>query len=123
MLYAGSTPVGFTMPLVPARRPLHELLGPRSRHELFPNAHWSFLIHTARNLARAFAVLHERNVVIGDVNSNNIVVCADSTARLIDCDSFAVDSLKPASRAFPGRRTARRYGCGQSQTRPARRER
>jgi DNA-binding helix-hairpin-helix protein with protein kinase domain len=88
MLYAGSTPVGFTMPLVPAQRPLHELLGPRSRHELFPNAHWSFLIHTARNLARAFAVLHERNVVIGDVNSNNIVVCGDSTARLIDCDSF-----------------------------------
>ena len=69
MLYAGSTPVGFTMPLVPAQRPLHELLGPRSRHELFPNAHWSFLIHTARNLARAFGVLHERNVVIGDVNS------------------------------------------------------
>jgi DNA-binding helix-hairpin-helix protein with protein kinase domain len=88
MLYAGTTPVGFTMPLVPAQRPLHELLGPRSRHELFPNAHWSFLIHTARNLARAFAVLHERNVVIGDVNSNNIVVCGDSTARLIDCDSF-----------------------------------
>jgi DNA-binding helix-hairpin-helix protein with protein kinase domain len=88
MLYAGTRPVGFAMPLVAAQRPLHELLGPRSRHELFPNAHWSFLIHTARNLARAFAVLHERSVVIGDVNSNNIVVCGDSTAKLIDCDSF-----------------------------------
>ena len=61
MLYAGTRPVGFAMPLVAAQRPLHELLGPRSRHELFPNAHWSFLIHAARNLARAFAVLHERN--------------------------------------------------------------
>lgn len=88
MLYAGAKPVGFTMPLLSAQRPLHELLGPRSRHELFPNAHWSFLIHTGRNVARAFAVLHERNVIVGDVNSNNIVVNDDSTARLIDCDSF-----------------------------------
>jgi DNA-binding helix-hairpin-helix protein with protein kinase domain len=88
MLYAGAKPVGFTMPLLAAQRPLHELLGPRSRHEQFPGANWSFLIHTARNLARAFAVLHERNVVVGDVNSNNIVVCGDSTSRLIDCDSF-----------------------------------
>jgi DNA-binding helix-hairpin-helix protein with protein kinase domain len=88
MLYSGARPVGFTMPLLAAQRPLHELLGPRSRHELFPSANWSFLIHTARNLARAFVVLHERDVVVGDVNSNNIVVCGDSTARLIDCDSF-----------------------------------
>jgi DNA-binding helix-hairpin-helix protein with protein kinase domain len=88
LVYDGARPVGFTMPLLEAQRPLHELLGPRSRHELFPNAHWSFLIHTARNLARAFAVLHERNVIVGDVNSNNIVICGDSTARLIDCDSF-----------------------------------
>jgi DNA-binding helix-hairpin-helix protein with protein kinase domain len=88
LLYRGPTPVGFTMPLLTAQRPLHELLGPRSRQELFPGAQWSFLIHTARNIARAFAVLHERNVVVGDVNSNNIVICGDSTARLIDCDSF-----------------------------------
>jgi DNA-binding helix-hairpin-helix protein with protein kinase domain len=88
LVYEGTTPVGFTMPLLNGQRPLHELLGPRSRHESFPNAHWSFLIHTARNLARAFAVLHDRNVVVGDVNSNNIVICGDSTARLIDCDSF-----------------------------------
>ena len=88
LVYEGSRAVGFTMPLLAAQRPLHELLGPRSRQEYFPGAHWKFLIHTGTNLARAFAVLHERDVVVGDVNSNNVVVCADSTARLIDCDSF-----------------------------------
>ena len=88
MLYARAKPVGFTMPLLETERPLHELFGPRSRHERFPHANWTFLIHTARNLARAFSVLHERQIVVGDVNSNNIVVRGDSTARLIDCDSF-----------------------------------
>lgn len=90
LVYDGSRAVGFTMPLLAAQHPLHELIGPRSRHEHFPRAHWKFLIHTAANLARAFAVLHERGVVVGDVNSNNVVVCDDSTARLIDCDSFQV---------------------------------
>ena len=88
MLYAGAKAVGFTMPMLSAQHPLHQLFGPKSRHELFPGAHWKFLIHTGRNLARAFAVLHERNIVVGDVNSNNIVVGGDSTTRLIDCDSF-----------------------------------
>jgi len=90
LIHDGARAVGFTMPLLAAQHPLHELLGPRSRQELFPRAHWKFLIHTAVNLARAFSVLHERGVVVGDVNSNNVVVCADSTARLIDCDSFQV---------------------------------
>ncbi len=90
LVYDGARPVGFTMPLLAAQRPLHELIGPRSRQEHFPRAHWKFLIHTGANLARAFSVLHERGVVVGDVNSNNVVVCADSTARLIDCDSFQV---------------------------------
>ncbi len=90
LVFDGPRPVGFTMPLLSAQRPLHELLGPRSRQEHFPGAQWKFLIHTGANLARAFAVLHERGVVVGDVNSNNVVVGADSTARLIDCDSFQV---------------------------------
>lgn len=90
LVYDGARPVGFTMPLLSAQHPLHELLGPRSRQEHFPRAHWKFLIHTGANLARAFSVLHERGVVVGDVNSNNVVVCPDSTARLIDCDSFQV---------------------------------
>jgi DNA-binding helix-hairpin-helix protein with protein kinase domain len=88
MLYKGATPVGFTMPRLSAQQPLHDLFGPRRRQALFPNAHWSFLVHTGINVSRAFEVLHDRNVIVGDVNSNNVVVFRDATARLIDCDSF-----------------------------------
>jgi DNA-binding helix-hairpin-helix protein with protein kinase domain len=92
MLYKDVQPVGFTMPLLSSQHPLHDLFGPRRRQALFPNAHWSFLVHTAINLSRAFEVLHDRNVVVGDVNSNNVVVFRDSTSRLIDCDSFQIRS-------------------------------
>ena len=48
------------------------------------------MIHTGLNLSRSFEVMHGRSVVIGDVNSNNVVVHRNSTTHLIDCDSFQV---------------------------------
>ncbi len=90
MLYRSSRPVGFTMPRLDGQSPLHDLLGPKRRQDLFPHAHWKFLIHTAINLARSFEVLHGRNIVVGDVNSSNIFVQRDSVTHLIDCDSFQI---------------------------------
>ncbi len=89
-LHKGSRHVGFTMPLLASQSPLHDLIGPKRRQDLFPHAHWKFLIHTAINLARAFEVLHARGVVVGDVNSSNIFVHRDSLTHLIDCDSFQI---------------------------------
>jgi DNA-binding helix-hairpin-helix protein with protein kinase domain len=90
LLHKGSRPVGFTMPLLASQSPLHDLIGPKRRQDLFPHAHWKFLIHTAINLARSFEVLHGRGVVVGDVNSSNIFVHRDSMTHLIDCDSFQI---------------------------------
>jgi len=90
MVYEGVRPVGFTMPLLAGQHPLHDLVGPKRRQALFPGAHWNFLVHAALNLARAFEVLHARGVVVGDVNSNNVVVHRDATTHLIDCDSFQI---------------------------------
>ena len=83
-------PAGFLMPRLASQLPLHELFGPRRRQELFPDAHWSFLVHAALNVARAFEALHERDIVAGDVNSNNLVIHANSKTRFIDCDSFQI---------------------------------
>src|SRR5664279_1379669 len=63
MLYKDARAVGFTMPMLTSQHPLHDLFGPKRRQALFPNAHWSFLVHTGINLARAFEVLHGRNIV------------------------------------------------------------
>ena len=66
------------------------LYGPKSRLTDFPNATWPFLVHTAMNAARAFAVIHEQGLVIGDVNQSNLFVSDKSTVKLIDCDSFQI---------------------------------
>ena len=102
MLYKDTQAVGFTMPMLTSQHPLHDLFGPKRRQALFPNAHWSFLVHTGINLARAFEVLHDRDIVVGDVNSNNVVVYPDSTARLIDCDSFQIRGSRELFRCNVG---------------------
>lgn len=84
--------VGFVMPLVSQDEfyELHNLFAPVSRRKYFPQAGWGFLVHVARNLARAFAALHGHGHLMGDVNSRNILVSAQGLVRLIDTDSFQV---------------------------------
>ncbi|MDQ2654374.1 MAG: hypothetical protein M3Z20_15175 [Chloroflexota bacterium] len=88
---------GIVMPRMSGFAEVHHLNGPRSRIATFPHADWTFLIHTAANIARAFANLHQTGTVIGDVNDRNVLVSAQGTARLIDCDSFQISS---GSRVF-----------------------
>lgn len=83
---------GFVMPRVMARRDIHELYSPKSRSEAFPEADFRFLVHTAGNIARAFAVVHAHGHIVGDVNHGNLLVGPDGTVMMIDCDSFQVAS-------------------------------
>ena len=85
---------GLIMPLVDpaAYTEIHNLFGPASRRKHFPKADWAFLIHVARNVARAFTVIHGGSHVVGDVSSRNILVSQQGTLKLIDTDSFQVHS-------------------------------
>jgi DNA-binding helix-hairpin-helix protein with protein kinase domain len=81
---------GFLMPNIQDYAPIHRLYNPGERKRHFPNADWSFLVATARNVAAAFAVIHSRGHVIGDVNQNNLLVAKNTTIKLLDCDSFQI---------------------------------
>ena len=81
---------GFIMPAVRGHKAAHLLYSPRSRRSEFAGADYKFLVHVAGNVARAFAVVHQQGHVIGDVNHSGVLVGADGTAHLIDCDSFQV---------------------------------
>ncbi|MFC4452328.1 hypothetical protein [Deinococcus sonorensis] len=83
---------GLLMPLVSPDeyREIHDLFGPASRRKYFPGTDWSFLVHVARNVARAFAVMHLSGHVVGDVSSRNLMVSPQGTVRLIDTDSFQI---------------------------------
>ncbi len=82
--------VGFMMPKAQAAKEAHILYGPKSRRREFPNAGFRFLVHAAMNVARAFAVIHERGIVIGDVNERLAMIDQDAVVRIIDCDSFQI---------------------------------
>ncbi len=88
----GGPVVGFLMQEISGRDSIHAVYSPLDRRETRPKAAWDFLLHVARNVAAAFAALHARGHVVGDVNQGNLVVGDDGTVVLIDCDSFQVDA-------------------------------
>jgi DNA-binding helix-hairpin-helix protein with protein kinase domain len=94
LLYIGKNgPVcGFVMSRITDCEPIHKVYGPSHRKESFPNADWKFLVRTAKNLAAAFYIIHKYGYVIGDVNEGNILVTKKACVRLIDCDSFQVQT-------------------------------
>jgi DNA-binding helix-hairpin-helix protein with protein kinase domain len=81
--------IGFLMPAAKGKE-VHILYSPKNRLNEFEHVSVPFLIHTAANIARAFAVVHDCGQVIGDVNHGNMVVSKDGTIKLIDCDSFQI---------------------------------
>ncbi len=94
--------IGFVMPRVDRAAEVHTLHSPKSRLQKFPDATWAFLIHTAANIARAVATVHEAGFVIGDVNPKNILVTRQGTVALLDCDSFQFTSAGTTYRCEAG---------------------
>jgi DNA-binding helix-hairpin-helix protein with protein kinase domain len=88
----GGQVVGFLMPKVVGKDPVHMVYSPAHRRQDRPKAAWNFLIFVARNTAAAFGVLHSHGHVLGDVNQGNILVGGDSKVILIDSDSFQVNA-------------------------------
>lgn len=86
---SGGKVVGFLMPKITAHD-VHKIYGPKNRQQILPQADWRFLVRVALNTARAFAVVHEAGLLVGDVNHGGVMVSADATVRLIDCDSFQI---------------------------------
>lgn len=88
----GGPAVGFLMPKVSGREPVHMVYSPAHRRQERPKAGWDFLLFVARNTAAAFEVVHSHGHVLGDVNQGNVMVGGDSKVVLIDCDSCQVDA-------------------------------
>jgi len=84
--------VGFLMPKISSRTPVHILYSPAHRRQDYPQAAWDFLLFVARNTAAAFAAIHSHGHVLGDVNQGNVLVGTDSKVVLIDTDSFQINA-------------------------------
>lgn len=88
----GGPVIGFLMPKVSGKDPIHMVYSPAHRRQDYPKAAWDFLLFVARNIAASFATIHGHGHVIGDVNQNSFMVGRDSKVVLIDSDSFQVNA-------------------------------
>jgi DNA-binding helix-hairpin-helix protein with protein kinase domain len=88
----GVASVGYLMPLAAGYEPIHQLYTPKSRRQRFPQADWGFLLRVAKNFAAAMARVHDHGVIIGDVNLGNVLVAGAAGVRLIDTDSFHIET-------------------------------
>lgn len=88
----GGPVIGFLMPKVSNKDPVHMVYSPAHRRQDYPKAAWDFLLFAARNIAASFETLHAHGHVIGDVNQNSFMVGRDSKVVLIDSDSFQVNA-------------------------------
>jgi len=88
------TIIGFIMPRIRGMRPIIDFYNPRTRRQHCPLFNYQYLVRTARNLAAAFAALHNSGYCVGDVNESNILVSDTALVSLVDTDSFQVPDLK-----------------------------
>lgn len=85
--------VGFIMEYLNLNdfKEIHLLYGTKDRKKYFDYADWGFMVHSAKNLACAVETLHNKGIVIGDINESNILVDKNAMIKLIDCDSYQVE--------------------------------
>jgi DNA-binding helix-hairpin-helix protein with protein kinase domain len=82
--------IGFLMPRIRGMRPIIDFYNPKTRRQHCPLFNYQYLLRTARNLAAAFAALHNSGYCVGDVNESNILVSDTALVTLVDTDSFQV---------------------------------
>lgn len=88
----GGKVIGFMMPKISGKEPIHMIYSPAHRRQSYPHCAWDFLLYVARNMAASFAAVHEHGHVVGDVNQNSFMVGRDSKVVLIDSDSFQINA-------------------------------
>lgn len=82
--------LGFIMPKMGDREPVHSVYSPAHRKREKPGRKWDFLLLSARNTAAAVEAVHAHGHIIGDVNQNGVLIGDDGRAALIDSDSFQI---------------------------------
>lgn len=84
--------IGFLMEKAEGKPIQYILGGKKERDKHYPNLNYKDLIEMCINFLKLAVKLHEKNIIIGDVNSNNILFLGNKIS-LIDCDSFQIDKF------------------------------
>lgn len=95
VVYENGTFVGYVMPFVKDTYPIYVLCRNNESHthdchEVFPNYNWTNSLAVAYHLAWVVNYIHQHNYIVGDMNSNNIMIHNDGSITILDVDSFDV---------------------------------
>lgn len=105
IVYLNGDPMGFTMNKIKYCNTFHQLADTIDRKEKFADNNWKYSLYVAYNLACAVNALHQKGVVIGDINESNFLIGNRTVAEkngvfdfkdngivyCIDCDSYQVE--------------------------------
>ncbi len=85
--------IGFLMNKADGK-PIQYILGDsKSRYKHFPNITDKDLAKLCINFLRCICELHKKNIIIGDINTQNILFDTDCNIYFIDCDSYQVENF------------------------------
>ncbi|MEZ4621177.1 MAG: hypothetical protein R2867_37535 [Caldilineaceae bacterium] len=82
--------VGYTMPYVASTKPIYHFYTPKMIRQHKWKLNWGHMHVLAFNLATVFKHFHDHELVIGDINSNNVVVNLQLVPIIIDVDSVQI---------------------------------
>ena len=95
ILYENGSMVGFVMPKINSKYKIFDIQRVEMAEKIYPNYTWKYAVQFAYNLSVAVKYVHDKNIVIGDFNQNNISIDTSTGAViLIDCDSFDIRDPK-----------------------------
>jgi serine/threonine protein kinase len=90
LVFDGANEVGYLMPRLQIVNPLSHLIQPRLRQQHHGQLNHRHFYRTARNMALAMELLHNKNIIVGDVNATNILFNHEALVTFIDCETMQI---------------------------------
>lgn len=85
--------VGYLMPLAKGKELQKCVFMPKLLSKNFPNWKKRDLVELSITILEKIEYLHDRNIIVGDINPNNILVVSQKEVYIVDTDSFQVEDF------------------------------
>ena len=85
--------IGFLMPMAKGKELQRCVFMPKLLSKNFPNWKKRDLVELTITILEKIQYLHDRNIIIGDINPNNILVVSTKEVYIVDTDSFQIEDF------------------------------
>lgn len=85
--------VGYIMPMARGKELEVSVFRDRQILKMFPDGKKIHLVELALNILDKMKYLHDRNILMGDINGRNILLCSEKEVYFVDTDSYQIDDL------------------------------